>query len=162
TIIEQFSPLLGIDMQWKNSMSTRIEIKKSRNLSISFINNQLTEVVSDELIVGLGYKFKDVSFSIKSIGGGGRKKRLKSDLDIKADFSIRSNKTIIRRIDENNNQVSAGQKIISINTSIDYVINQKFNIRLFFDKIINNPFVSSQYRNSTTNGGISLRFTLNQ
>ncbi len=162
TIIEQFSPLLGIDMQWKNSMSTRIEIKKSRNLSLSFINNQLTEVISDELIVGLGYKFKDVSFSIKSIGGGGRKQRLKSDLDIKADFSIRSNKTIIRRIDENNNQVSAGQKIISINTSIDYVINQKFNIRLFFDKIINNPFVSSQYRNSTTNGGISLRFTLNQ
>jgi cell surface protein SprA len=74
---------------------------------------------------------------------------------------MRSNKTTLRRIDEGINQISAGQKIISINTSADYMVNQKFNIRLFFDKVINNPFVSNQYPNSTTNGGISLRFILN-
>lgn len=87
---------------------------------------------------------------------------MKSDLNVRADFSIRNNKTILRRIDEEINQVSSGQQVISINTSADYMVNQRLNIRLFFDKVINNPYVSSQYRNSTTNGGISLRFTLAQ
>lgn len=161
-VMEQFSPLIGLDITLKNNMTSRIEYKKSRNLSFSFINNQLTEIKSNELVVGIGYKIKDVSFSFISMGGRSNRKRVKSDLDLRADFSIRSNKTILRRIDEDINQISAGQKIISINFSADYMINQRFNIRLFFDKVINNPFVSNQYRNATTNGGISLRFTLSQ
>jgi cell surface protein SprA len=96
------------------------------------------------------------------MGGSGGKQNVKSDLNVRADFSVRSNKTILRRIDEDINQVSTGQQVISINTSADYMVSARLNIRLFFDKVINNPYVSSQYRNSTTNGGISLRFTLAQ
>ncbi|MDZ7742343.1 MAG: cell surface protein SprA [Bacteroidota bacterium] len=162
SIMEQFAPLFGIDVTMNNNVSSRFEYKKSRNLTFSFINNQLTEVQTNEFILGLGYKIKDVSFSFVSQGGGGTGKRVRSDLDLRADFSIRSNKTLLRRVDEDVNQVSAGQKVISINTTADYQINQRFNIRLFFDKVINNPFVSNQYRNSTTNAGISIRFTLNQ
>ncbi|HSG67461.1 MAG TPA: cell surface protein SprA, partial [Bacteroidales bacterium] len=162
SIAEQFSPLFGIDMTWHNSLSTKIEYKKSRNLTLSFANNQVTEVKSNELVVGLGYRLKSLAFSIKSLGGGGKKTRMESDVDIRVDFSIRSNKTILRRIDEDINQVSAGQKVISINSSIDYMLNQNLSLRIFFDKIINDPFVSNQYRNSTTNGGISLRFSLSQ
>ncbi len=161
-IVEQFAPLFGIDMTWHNSLFTKFEYKKSRNLTLSFANNQITEVKSNELIVGLGYRIKSLALSVRSLGGGGRKTRMESDVDIKVDFSVRSNKTILRQIDENINQVSAGQKVFSINTSIDYMLNQNVRIRLFFDKIINNPFVSNQYRNSTTNGGISLRFSLAQ
>ncbi len=162
SIMEQFSPLIGLDVTMKNNVSSRVEYKKSRNLSFSFINNQLTEVNSSEFVIGLGYKIKDFSFSFISGQGSGSRRRVKSDLDIRADFSIRSNKTILRRIDEDINQISAGQEITSINVSADYMINQRFNIRVFFDKIINNPFVSNQYRNSTTNGGITLRISLNQ
>jgi cell surface protein SprA len=162
SIAEQFSPLFGIDMTWHNSLFTKFEYKKSRNLTMSFANNQVTEVKSNELVVGVGYRIKSLGFTIKALGGGGRKTRMESDLDIKVDFSIRSNKTVLRRIDEDINQVSAGQKIVSINTSIDYQLNQNLSIRFFFDKIINNPFVSNQYKNSTTNGGISLRFSLAQ
>ncbi len=162
SITEQFSPLLSIDMTWQNDLLTKVEFKRSRNLTLSFANNQVTEVKSTEFIVGIGYRFKNLSFSIKSIGGGGRKRRYKSDLNIKLDFSIRSNKTILRRIDEDVNQISAGQKILSINATVDYAFSDKLTIRLFFDKIVNNPFVSNQYRTATTNGGISLRFSLAQ
>ena len=78
------------------------------------------------------------------------------------DFSIRNNRTVLRRIDQDIDQVSSGQKVISINTSIDYMLSKSVTLRLFFDKIINNPFVSNQYRNSTTKGGISIRFSLAQ
>jgi cell surface protein SprA len=162
SIVEQFSPLITFDMTWVNSLMTKFEIKKTRNLSMSFVNNQLTEVTSEEYVVGLGYRFKDVKFAIRSMGGSGARQNIKSDLNLRADFSIRSNKTVLRRIDEDINQISSGQKVISINTSADYMMSQRLNIRLFFDKVINNPYVSSQFRNSTTNGGISLRFTLAQ
>lgn len=162
TLVEQFAPLAGIDMTWKNSLLTRFEFRKSRNLNFSMSNKQLTDVSSDEYIVGLGYRVKNVSFTVSSIGGGGRKTRMDSDLDIKIDFSLRNNRTVLRRIDQDLEQISSGQRVISINSSIDYMLSKSVNLRLFFDKIINDPFVSNQYRNSTTRGGISIRFSLAQ
>jgi cell surface protein SprA len=162
TIIEQFAPLVGIDMTWKNSLLTRFEFRKSRNLSFSMANKQLTDVSTDEYIVGLGYRIKNVSFTVASIGGGGRKTRLDSDLDIKVDFSLRNNRTVLRRVDQDLEQVSAGQRVISINSSIDYQLSKSISLRLFFDRVMNTPYVSNQYKNSTTKGGISLRFSLAQ
>ena len=162
-LMEQFSPLIGIDIFWQNSLQTRFEYKKTRNLTFSMANLQLSDVASDEFIIGLGYRIKDVSFNVSSMGGGaGGKKKISSDLDIRADLSIRNNKTVLRRLDIEQDQVSAGQQVISINTQIDYMLSQSLSITLFFDKIINNPFVSNQYRNSTTRGGIKLRFSLAQ
>ncbi|MEA3477682.1 MAG: cell surface protein SprA, partial [Bacteroidota bacterium] len=146
TIAEQFAPLFSIDMTFQNSLSTRFEWKKSRNLTMSFANNQVTDIRTNEIVVGIGYRIKDLAFSIKALGGGGRKKRMQSDLNLKLDLSVRENKTVLRRIDENLSQVSAGQRVISINTSADYALSDKLMFRFFFDKIINSPFVSSQYR----------------
>jgi cell surface protein SprA len=162
TIQEQFAPLIGIDLTWNNSLLTRFEFRKSRTLTFSMINKQLTDLNTDEYVIGLGYRIKDVSFTVSSMGGGGRKTNISSDLDIKVDFSIRNNRTVLRRIDQDIDQVSSGQRVISINTSIDYMLSKSVTLRLFFDKIINNPFVSNQYKNSTTKGGISIRFSLAQ
>lgn len=159
SISEQFSPLINIDMTWQNSLLTKLEVKKSRDLSLSLTNNQLTEVQGQEYVVGLGYRIKDVEFGIKS---GGKTKKFKSDLNLLTNVSIRTNKTVLRKIVEDVNQVSTGQRIITINNSADYVINQRFTIRLFFDKIITTPFVSSQFPNANTNAGISIKFTLAQ
>lgn len=162
SISEQFSPFIGIDVTMVNSMLIKIEYKKARNLSLSFVNNQLTEVSSSEFVFGFGYRFKDVKMSITSMGTGGKKQQLKSDLTLKMDFGIKDNKTVLRRIDEAINQISTGFRQISIKTTADYVVNQKLNIRFFFDKTITNPFVSNQFYTSQTNGGITLRFTLSQ
>ncbi len=159
TITEQFSPLLKIELAWVNSLLTNIEFKKSRNLSLSFVNNQLTELTSNEFIIGLGYRFKDIEIRINT---GGSSKPMKSDINVKCDFSIRSNKTILRRVDQEVNQISTGQQVISLNFSADYQMNERFTLRLFFDKVINNPYISSTFPNSTTNAGISVRFSLAQ
>ncbi|NTW32897.1 MAG: cell surface protein SprA, partial [Bacteroidetes bacterium] len=161
SVTEQFSPLINIDMTWNNSLLSNFEIKKSRDLALSFANNQLTEVSSSEYVIGLGYRIKNVIINIQALNTG-KAKQLKSDLNIKVDLSIKTNKTVLRKIVENINQISTGQRIISINSSADYLINEKFTIKFFFDKIITNPFVSSQFPNSNTNAGFSLRFTLSQ
>src|SRR5690606_4891240 len=56
SISEQFSPLLNVDMTWKNSLITRLEVRQDRNVTLSFNNNQITDDKGKEYIVGLGYR----------------------------------------------------------------------------------------------------------
>ena len=157
TINEQFSPLFKVDMTWKNSLLTKVEIKRSRVLALSLANNQITETGSQEYIVGVGYRFKDVEFNFLS---GGRGKKMSSDLDLKLDFNIRNNKTVIRKVIEDQQQLTMGQQIISIKFSADYVMNQRLNIKFFYDRVVTNPFISTTFPGAITNAGFSLRFTL--
>ncbi len=155
TISEQFSPLINVDVTLNNSIIAKVEIKKDRNLALSLANNQLTEVRGNELVIGSGYKMKEVQLPFK-FGNG---KKLKSDLNLRADISIRNNSTVTRQLD-GPSQVTAGQTIISIKTAADYVISNQLNVRLFFDKVITKPRISTTFPTSNTNAGLSLRFTL--
>jgi cell surface protein SprA len=85
---------------------------------------------------------------------------MSSDLNVRADFSIRDNRTIIRKLEENVDQITAGQRVVKINFNFDYVLSDRFNLRLFFDRIVNKPFVSLSYPTANTNIGFSIRFTL--
>jgi cell surface protein SprA len=161
SVTEQFGPLIGFDVTMKNSMLARLEYKKTRNIALSFVNNQLTEMRSNEFVIGTGYRFKSVPFKVRSLATG-KTVKLKSDLNVKLDFSIRDNKTVLRRIEVNDNQISTGTRQISINASADYMVSQKLNVRLFYDQTISKPFVSSQIPTSNINAGLSLRFTLTQ
>ena len=57
-------------------------------------------------------------------------------------------------------QITAGQQIISIKFSADYVINKRLNVKAFYDQVITNPFLSTTFPGSITNAGFSIRFTL--
>jgi len=87
-------------MGWVNSLLTSFEWKRSRNLSFSFDNEQLTEIFTNEIIIGLGYRFKNVRLSFISLGAAGKKSNYKSDLNIKADLSIARNMTTLRQLDQ--------------------------------------------------------------
>jgi cell surface protein SprA len=162
SMTEQFNPLIKIDMGFINSLLASAEMKRSRNISLSFSNNQLTEITSNEFIVGLGYRIKGIRFNISGAMGGGKATKTNSDLNLKLDFSIRKNKTVLRRVDQDINQISVGQQVMTLNFSADYNLSARFNVRFYFDKVINTPYVSNQYRTSNTKGGIALRFTLGQ
>ncbi|OFY41800.1 MAG: cell surface protein SprA, partial [Bacteroidetes bacterium RBG_13_44_24] len=43
TLNEQFSPLINIDMNWINSLTTRFEWKKSRTVSLNLTSNQIAD-----------------------------------------------------------------------------------------------------------------------
>jgi cell surface protein SprA len=161
SIMEQFSPLIGLDVTMHNSLSARIEYKRSRALTMSFSNNQITEILGSEIVVGMGYRIKGIKFSMKSINGGG-KTNFNSDLNLKLDFGFRDNVTILRRIDELNNQISAGSKQYTLNFSADYMLSQSLQLRAYYNWTSNSPYVSSQFPNATTTAGFSLRFNLAQ
>ena len=159
TLRESLNPLFKIDMTFKNSMTARLEIKKERTLSLGLSNNQLTDRSSDEWIVGTGYRIKELSFNVRAAG---KQRKISSDLDLKLDFSLRSNKVIIRKIEENQEEITGGNSVITLKFTADYVVSSRFNLRLFFDKVMTNPYVSNTFPSAITNGGFSVRFTLAQ
>jgi cell surface protein SprA len=156
---EQFSPLINVDMNWKNSMTTRFEWKKSRTVSLNLTSNLVADARINELTFGAGYRFDNVQIILKSKMG---QKLLKSDLNLRLDFSVRDNKTITRKLVENVNQPVTGQKVIAVSVTADYVLSDRFNLQIFADQTINNPFVATTYPTTNTNFGFSLKFTLAQ
>jgi cell surface protein SprA len=159
TINEQFSPLINVDLNWKNSLTTRVEWKKSRTVSLNLTSNQIADARSNELVIGAGYRFDDVQIVVRT---GGGQKTLKSDLNVRFDLSIRDNKTLARKLIENVNQPVVGSTVFTIGATADYILSDRFNLQVFADHTMNNPFVASTFPTSNTNFGFSLKFTLVQ
>jgi cell surface protein SprA len=157
TINEQFSPLINIDLGWKNSLTTRFEYRKSRTVTLNMTSNQIADVRNNEITVGIGYRFDDVHMIIRT---GGTQKSLESDLNLRFDLSLRDNKTIARKLSEDVNQPVAGQKVFTAGATADYALSDRFSLQIYADHAINNPFVETTYPTWDTNFGFSLKFTL--
>ncbi|QBA63307.1 cell surface protein SprA [Muriicola soli] len=154
-LTDQFNPLMRVDFEMKNSMSVVAEVRADRTLSLSFDNNLLTEINGKEYTIGLGYRFKDVTF-VTNIGG--EKQRLKGDLNLKADVSLRDNITIIRNLDLDNNQITSGQNLLSVKFTADYALSKSLNALFFYDHSFSQFAVSTAFPQTTINTGFTLRY----
>ena len=155
SINEQFNPLISMDMVWANNLTTHWDINRRRDVSLSLVNAQFSETSGNEIVLGLGYRFGNLPIFLKS-------KQLNNDINVQFDFSIRKNNTIIRRITENVDQLTAGEKVMSIKVSADYTFNNRLNLRLFYDRKVDTPYLSLSYPTTNTNFGLSIRYTLMQ
>ncbi|MDE6493972.1 MAG: cell surface protein SprA [Bacteroidales bacterium] len=158
---EQFSPLIKLSMTFVNDLSFNFEYRQSRQIGLSFVNNQITELRTREWIVGAGYRIKNVGFKVNS-GGGSGKRRISSDIVLRGDFSIRDNIRLLRKIDQRYNTPSEGALITSINVYAEYEITQQLSVRLFYDMTLNKPYIANQYYNSNGRGGINVTYKFTQ
>ncbi|WP_159038642.1 T9SS outer membrane translocon Sov/SprA [Brumimicrobium mesophilum] len=159
TISERFSPLIGFDATWKvngNGLLTKFEISKERASSLSLANNQLTELIGTEIVIGTGYKFTNFRIPITVRGD-----RLKpSDLNVRFDLSIRDNITVIRKVVENTTQATAGQRVFSIRSSADYLVGKNLTVSLYYDQQLTDPTIATSYVTGNIATGVRLRFNL--
>ncbi|MCB8965097.1 MAG: cell surface protein SprA [Bacteroidales bacterium] len=158
SINEQFSPLIGVDVGWQSGLTSRLEVKTSRSLAMSFSSTQLTEIFGNEYIVGAGYRFENLPLIFESESGD--KKALKSDLKVTLDFSLRDNTTVLRQIVDDSNETTSGQLISTIKASADYRISDQVTLRFYFDRVVNAPKVSTTYRTTNSSFGFSVRFEM--
>lgn len=140
-------------------MTTRLENKKSRTLNLSLANKQLIENHNQEYVIGVGYRFDKMDLIL---GGKSGQKKMSSDLNLRADISIRDNVAIIRKIEEGVDQLTSGQKITTLKFTADYVLSDRFNLQLFYDRAINSPYISLSYPTTNSNFGVSFRFSLTE
>ncbi len=156
-LTEQFSPLIKVDLETKGSVKVSTELRRDRALSFSFDNNLLTEVQGQEYILGLGYRIKDITFSTR-LGGSGRKRVIKSDLNLKADLSLRQNETIIRNLNIDNSQITAGQTIYSIRFTSDYALSKNLTALFFYDHTFSRFAISTAFPQTNIRSGFTLRY----
>ena len=154
-LVEQFNPLLRVDVELKNSFKFLAELKTDRALSLSLDNNLLTESSGEEYILGMGYRIKDLPFSTRI---GGRKRTLKGDLNIKADLSYRNNITVLRNLEIDNNQVTAGQTLWSIKVTADYALSRNLQALFFYDHNFSKFAISTAFPQTSIRSGFTLRY----
>lgn len=156
-LMEQFSPLARIDFEAKNSFNMAAELRKDRALSLSFDNNLLTEVKGIEYIAKFGYRFKDVIFSTKLADSPTG--IIKSDIDLKVEFSYRNNKTIVRYLDYENNQLGGGQNLWSAKLSAKYDLSKNLAVLFYYDHSFSKAVISTSFPMTNIRSGFTLRYS---
>ena len=188
SINETFSPLLGVDMTFPSDMTVKLEYKKTRTLNLSMTSVALTENFSNDIVVGLGYKIKDISlFGAKGIQNPEAKKSkskknaknadddkantssrtttrtrgVSHDLNIRADFSYRMQNALNRNIQTAVTTATSGATAYKIAISADYTFSRLLTLSGFLDWQKNIPLVSqSSYPTTTADFGVSMKFSL--
>ncbi|MEJ7914459.1 MAG: cell surface protein SprA, partial [Chitinophagaceae bacterium] len=161
TISEQFAPLLEIDMTFTNQLSTRVEFKKSRQLSLSLVDYQLAENRSTEYTIGFNWRKRGVPF-LQNLKIGKNGKKLDNDVTFRFDYSYRDDATSNSKLDQNEAFGTAGQKVIRLSPTIDYVLNNRINLKFYFEQNIVKPKINTSSPVTTTRGGLQVRISLAQ
>lgn len=169
TIMEKFSPLLGINFATKGGLTIRLDYNKDRDLSLNLSNAQLSEMNSQAVESTVGYRKKGLKMPWKSQG---KPVILKNEVDLNLTLRIRDTKTIQRKLDnpnalnpqENANPavVTAGNFNFQIRPVVSYVFDKQLTLAMYFEHTINNPYVSSSFMRTSTSAGIQLRYNITQ
>ncbi len=170
SIGEQFAPLLGIDMMFTNQMQFKVEYAKSRQLSLSLIDFQLSEVRSTEFSVGFGYRKRGLKMPfnfnlpkfLQSKNPDASKSKLENEINFRVDVKVRDNVTANSRLDQDTNFATGGSKEISIVPNIDYYISNRVQIKFYFDQRRVIPYISSSAPITNTRAGVQINVSLAQ
>ncbi len=155
---EKFMPLFGIDITWEGTFSSRFEFQKSRELFLSFSNNQIREHHTRAFTFGGGYTFKELP--INNIRINGESHNLKSDLNLRLDLTIRKDFEIFHRLQENMNELNIERRDFTLTSTADYNINDKVDIQLFYNHTV--QITNTTPRNTNIEAGFKVRFSLTQ
>lgn len=157
TISEQFAPLIGINIRTKNNITTRVEYKKDRMLSLNMTNAQVTETTSNDVTLDFGYSQEEfkVPFKIK-----GRTVTLENAITMRVSLTLRDAETIQRKLD-GQSTITNGNTNFQFRPSLTYKLNDQLDLTMYFERSVTEPKVSS-FKTATTAFGTQLRFSLAQ
>jgi len=168
TVSESFSPLIKVNFMFVDKgkikgLGANFEIKRDHISTLSSNVPQVMDLHSSEYNIGATYTLPQVEIKRLKIRG----KPLKSDLLSTVTLSFRQTQTALRKVisdeqggDIQASQISAGQNITTIKVSLTYSLTQNVNLRIYYDRTINKPVISTSFPTQTTNAGLSLRFVI--
>ena len=173
SINENFSPLLGVDATFHNNMTAKLEMRRTRVLTLSMASQLLTETHSNDVVFGVGYRindFKFPTFGDNGIKGKGKKSRNLSassstdysnssnysedasggssdgfahSLNMRLDISLREQSALQRNILTTISQATSGNSAIQISFSADYAVSRFFTISAYYERQMNRPLLTS-------------------
>ena len=179
SINESFSPLLGIDMTFRNNLTCKVEYRSTRVLSLSMTSVQINESTSKDWVIGMGYKINNFK-----LFGGSRRRKVRSNnsrndddnkssstssrtsgfntaLNLRFDLSFRKQAAICRDIASMTSSASSGNSALKISFSADYSLSRLLTMSFYYDCQTNSPLLSANsYPTTTQDFGLSLKFSL--
>ena len=157
-ITERFSPLIGINVRTKNNLNARVDYKKDRNVMLNLSNSQVTEMRNSDFSVDFGYTKENLRLPFKVRGNT---IILDNEIEFRLNFIIRNTSTIQRKMD-GENIVTNGNYNFQLRPNINYTVNNRVNLIVYYDRVINKPTVSNSFPRYSTTFGARLRLSLNQ
>ncbi len=161
-ITENFNPLLGINLRTVSNMTFNVQYRRQRSIALNLTNVQVTELKNTDISVDVSYTKAGLKIPFKIDGGY---KVLKNDLTFRLALTARDTRTLQRRLNDDDEQVTtvtAGNLNIQISPTIQYAVNQRVNLQFYFDRSINQPYISNSFKRTNTNFGLRVRFNLAQ
>ena len=158
SISEQFNPLIGLTLVWKNNLNTSFNLNKTRTMGLSLSNNQVLEMKNTNYRLNVSYLFKKVPLIFKF---GENQKKVDTDLKVSADFSFGNDQSFIRSFEETEQitQISAGTRKRTIDLRADYTIYKGVLFKVFYQQDMSNPWVSAISTSTTFFGfGVIVTF----
>ncbi|NPA43705.1 MAG: cell surface protein SprA [Chlorobi bacterium] len=153
---EQFNPLVRVQMEMKNNLQLDVALKKDRLVGLNTENYTLTHISGKEVVVGLGYRIKDVYLPLRL---GGNSYEFRSDLIVKADFSYRKNLNVIYGFLQTNSQPVSGKYIYNFRFSADYAFSKNLSAILFYEHNYSRFAVSTSYPLTSIRAGFTFKYT---
>ena len=179
SINEAFSPLLGVDVTLKNNLTTKLEYRTTRVMSLSMTSVQINEAISKDWVLGMGYKINNFN-----LFGGRNHRRVKSrnkgdddeqqtsrtssprggvnhDLNLRFDLSYRRQASITRDIASMLSAASSGNTAFKVSFTADYTMSKLITTSFYFDAQTNKPLLSSSsYPTTTYDFGLNFKLSL--
>ena len=158
SMTESFAPLIGLQVRTKGNASFKFDINKSRQVALSLANNQCMENKSTDVTMGVGYIIRDVSFTV--VQQDGSRNHIKSNLELKLDIKINNNQTVIRRILEDFEMPTSGQKRTTIKFTADYKLSRRLTAQVYYDQTGSKFKTPNAFNTVQAQGGVAFRLNL--
>jgi cell surface protein SprA len=159
SISEQFTPLIGVNIAWKNGINTTFDYKQMRTLALNVGAMQLNENRTNDISAQFSWR-KDRALSPISLLG--RSFELKNTITFRMDLTLRNIRTENRYLDATRPpEPTGGNQNIIIKPSADYMVNSQLTVQVYVEHTRNNPVVSTSFPTRFTAFGIRVQFRLN-
>ena len=179
SINEAFSPLVGFSFTLKNSLTGSLKYNRTRVITLSMTSQQITEALSSDFVIGMGYKINN----LKLFGSSKKKKiinrrkkqtdeeeedtssrdegTVNNSLNLRADFSLRDQTAINRNILTDLSQATSGNKAIKLSLAAEYQVSRLLSLSAYYDRQTTTPLLtSSSYPTTVQDFGIGMKFSL--
>lgn len=158
TITESFSPLLGLNVTMNNNLTAKAEYKTTTAGTYNTSTSSITKNSSRDLTFGIGYKIAD--FNTRLGLPSGKDKNVQHDLNLKLDVTHKYQEARLHKLAESYIETTSGNKDWTIRVSADYQFSKMLSMKLYYDKQINRPLVSTSYATSVSDFGMTMSFSL--
>ena len=84
-----------------------------------------------------------------------------NEIEFRLNFVIRNTKAVQRKIDKEST-VTNGNYNFQLRPNINYTVNNRVNLIIYYDRVVNKPIVSNSFPRYSSSFGARLRLSLNQ